>query len=213
MSDHSAQRRELVATANLLFAEGMQSGTGGNVSVRVPGRDLMVVKARGTSFQTPGIDAAVACDFAGVAEAGSALPSKESLLHGAIYRRFPAVGAIVHCHSPWSNAWALGHDLLPCATYHSADKLGGPLAVIDAGQSMVRPEYFEAVMAGFDRPERKAVILRRHGLVAIGASLDEARWNAELVEETAKIALLGALVDPAGVPLPADLPARTGQAG
>jgi L-fuculose-phosphate aldolase/L-ribulose-5-phosphate 4-epimerase len=206
MSDYAAQRRELVAAANLLFAEGMQSGTGGNLSTRVNGgvngADLMVVKARGTSFQTSGIEAAVTCDFSGEVATGSVLPSKESLLHGAIYRRFPAVQAIVHCHSTWSNAWAVEHDVLPCATYHAADKLGGPLLVVDVGQSMVRPEYFDQVMTGFADPERKAVLLRKHGLVAVGASLDEARWNAELVEETAKIALLAALVAQGRSPSP-----------
>jgi L-ribulose-5-phosphate 4-epimerase len=155
----------------------------------------MAVKATEASFADTSPDAVVISDFAGRRVDGERQPTKECLLHGAIYARRPEVGAIVHCHSPWANGWATTQTPLPTSTYHSRLKLGGPVPVIDTGSYAVPAHLVPDVLAAFDGPPPvAAVILARHGLVAVGRDMKEALEMAELVEETAQVAVIERLL-------------------
>jgi len=188
-------KQSLLLVAKKCSDRGMQTGNGGNLSARIPGQELMLIKASEVSFSHMTLDDFVICDFEGNLVEGGGKPSKESRLHGAIYKKLSRVGSIVHCHSPWATGWASTMEALPFSTYHSQIKLKGKVEVFDTKSYAVPPEFFPHILNMFDRqPEAMAFLLKGHGLVALGRNITEAANNADLVEETAHIAVLERLL-------------------
>jgi L-ribulose-5-phosphate 4-epimerase len=192
-------KKDLIAAAKRFYAAKFQMGNGGNMSARIPGKDLMLVKATEVSFSELSDDTLIVCDFDGKAVEGAFKPSKESLLHGALYRKIPWCMAIMHCHSPWAVGWAASGKDLEFATYHAALKLKAPVRVFDTKSYAVPADYFPRILSFFDEfPEARAFLLKGHGQVALGKDVWDAAFNAELVEETAQIAVIGNLLARAG---------------
>ena len=90
--------------AERAYNSGIQTGNGGNLSVRVRGTETMLIKAKGGSFADLREENIVHIDFTGSVLAGSAEPSREFRTHALIYRMCPNAGAVFHSHSPWSIA-------------------------------------------------------------------------------------------------------------
>ena len=124
-SEYQGPAQEMQKAAAKFYALRYQMSNGGNLSVRLPGRDLMLVKGTDVAFDEVGPETLAVTGFDAVASEGGIRPSKEALLHGAIYRASEGVNAIMHCHSPYATAWAAGHDELEFSTYHSKLKLNG----------------------------------------------------------------------------------------
>ena len=186
-------REQLAKAARRAYDRGIQTGNGGNVSARVPGRELMLVKASGGSFADSSPDGFVTTDFDGNMVEGSGKPTREALLHGYLYRICPWMGAVVHAHSPYAIGWASTGNHLPRATWHSRLKLPADIPVLDVPSPMVRPEDFPLVKSLYDAvPDLPAFILVDHGVVAGAADPLNAEHQAELVEETAQVAFLKA---------------------
>jgi L-ribulose-5-phosphate 4-epimerase len=195
MDDLLALKRGVVAAARACYARGMQTGDGGNLSARVSGKDLMLIKGSGTSFADCSENTLALTDFDGNLVAGERKPSRECLLHGALYKRLSRVQAIVHCHSPWAAGWASTSKPLPFSTYHSGIKLKGAVQVFDTGSYVVPSSFFPKILAPFDsNPELMAFLLKGHGQVALGKGIKQALYMAELVEETAQIAVIDRLL-------------------
>ena len=190
-SQHKEIVDGLITTAKRMYALKHQMSNGGNMSARVPGTDYMIVKGTNVPFCDVSVDSLVVTDFDGKIIEGSIKPSKEALLHGALYRKLPDLGAIMHTHSPWATAWATNHDELEFSTYHSAVKLKNFCPVFDAHNYVVPTDAFPAILAWFDEhPDMCAFILRKHGPVALGKTIEDATLLAEMIEETAQIAIL-----------------------
>ena len=94
----------------------LQMSNGGNLSARIPGKDWMMVKGTDVAFDEVSRETLVITDFDGNVIEGTIKPSKEALLHGAIYKERPDVNAIMHCHSLYATAWAAKHEELEFAT-------------------------------------------------------------------------------------------------
>ena len=195
MPDLLQLREDLVLAAKRAYRRGIQTGSGGNVSARVPGRELMLVKASGNSFEDSTVDGFVVADFDGALIEGKGRPTREALLHGYLYRLCPWMGAVVHVHAPYAIAWSATRRAVPLTTWHAKLKLpGGEIPVLDIPSPMVREEDFPLVRALFDAaPDLQAFLLADHGIVAGAADPVNAEHTAELVEETAQVAYLKAV--------------------
>jgi L-ribulose-5-phosphate 4-epimerase len=189
----------LALAAHRAYNRGIQTGSGGNLSARASVPGSMIVKSSGGSFAEVSDRGAglVTTDLYGNLPAGeTGKPTREFVLHGLLYRILPELGGVMHCHSPWSIAWAFNHDVLPALTLHVQLKFGCDIPVLNVLSPMVREEdshMVEALFRGDKKPP--AFILRAHGVVALGKDPIEAEHNAELVEETAQVALLKELSD------------------
>ena len=174
--EYKELRDAMEQAAHKFYQLRYQMSNGGNLSMRAPGHDWMLVNVT---------------DFDGNLIEGNRKPSKEALLHGAIYRELPEVCAIMHCHSPYATAWADKHETLEFSTHHSEMKLGGNVPVFDTHSYAVPKEYFPMILEEFRKnKEMNAFLLRGHGQVTVAGTMREAAYLAELVEETAQISLL-----------------------
>ena len=192
--DIVSQYEELVGSiilaARKMYNFRYEMSDGGNLSVRVPGKNWMIVKGTNVAFDEVDATSLVVVDFDGNIVEGSVKPSKESLLHGAIYKALLHVNAIMHCHSPFATAWAAEHESLEFSTYHAREKLGF-CPVLDTHSYVVPREFFPSIIELFKENEKmKSFILRGHGQVTVGITMRNASYLAELVEETAQISVL-----------------------
>ncbi len=189
MNNLTALKQQLILCAGRAYGIGLQTGSGGNLSARIEGRDQMIIKGSGYSFGECSEQTLVLVDFEGTGIDGETAPSREYLTHAAIYRERPDVAAVMHCHAPWSIAAAAVMEALPSVTHHMEMKLGSvPVLTADSHADLAMAETtgdFLSLHMGI-----KAFIHRRHGIFSFGSSPAEAEHNAELVEECAKIAMI-----------------------
>lgn len=193
--DVYAIAKKLVIACQRAYNRGIQTGSGGNVSARIPGKEQMLVKASGGSLGDCTPEGFLITDFDGNLIEGDGKPTKEALLHGYIYRIKPEVQAVVHVHAPYAIAWSSSKKDLPLVTWHSQLKNPCPYPTLDVHAAMVRPQDVPMVETMFkDTPDISAFLLADHGIVAMGKDPLAAEHTAELVEETAKIAVLEQLL-------------------
>ena len=187
------EKYEMLETAaHRAYRRGIQTGSGGNLSMR--NKDGMIVKSSGGSFAdcTREGKGFVETDLDGQLLPGAeGKPTREVFLHGFLYKVSDSIGGVMHCHSPWSIAWSYVNKALPMTTLHVQLKLGYEIPVVDVPSASVRKEDEGLLRVLFDEnPELKAFILKGHGVVALGKDVLEAEHTAELIEETAQITIL-----------------------
>jgi L-fuculose-phosphate aldolase len=170
------RERELVAAASRrLAADGLVTGTAGNVSARAG--SLVVVTPTGARLgDVAGADVAVV-DLDGKQVEGELAPSSELELHLGIYRRYDA-GAVVHMHAPFATALACVIDELPVVHYQML-ALGGAVRVAQYA-TFGTPELAELTLTALEG--RRAALMSNHGAIALGPDLDAAAENARLLE-------------------------------
>lgn len=159
--------------------------TSGNVSARVPGTDLMVIKPSGVSYDDLRPRDVVVCDLHGRLVEGDHNPSSDTDAHAYVYRVRSDVAGVVHTHSPYATAWAARGEAIPCAVTAMADEFGGdipvgPFALIgddSIGRGIV------ATLEGHRSP---AVLMRGHGVFTVGASAKAAVKAAVMCEDVAR---------------------------
>lgn len=183
-------RQTLLALCHRAYAFGLTPGVSGNLSVRVPGRDLVVIKATGYSLGDMTEAETLLVDLDGnVVEESGSRPSKEMYFHLAIYRRRPDVGAVVHLHPPYTLVFAATHSLPPYLTGASRAFLGSGLVLIPPAPSGSK-ELVRFVDEAFANPEVKAAVLAEHGSLTVGADLYQAFYITQYLEDAARTAVL-----------------------
>ena len=180
---------DYMAVAHRLWEQGLIAGSGGNLSLRVEGESQIMIKPSGLANTDCRPETLLGVDLKGNLTRGQGRPSKDLGFHLGIYRVRSEVGGIVHAHVPWSTALTLlGYDELPLLTPHAQSKLRRVPVVPYAPSGSA--ELDRCVTDLFRAQEVVAALLERHGLVTAGATLPAAESLAELVEETAQIAML-----------------------
>jgi L-ribulose-5-phosphate 4-epimerase len=137
----------------------------------------------------------VICDLHGGAVEGDLSPSSDAATHGFIYRELPDIGGIVHTHSAYATAWAVRGEPIPCAMTAIADEFGGeiplgPFALIGD------EEIGRGVVETLAESRSRAVLMRAHGVFALGAGPREALKSAVMCEEAARIVYLARSMGP-----------------
>ena len=181
-----------------MWEAGLVVGSAGNVSCRA-GEGVVAITP--TSVQYADLDVAdvVLVDIAtGAAIGGTHEPSYELPMHLAVYRSHPAVGGIVHTHSPYVTALSVLRRPLPPIIDEMLVHFGGAVEVTEYAFSGTENIATNVVRTLGEHP---AVILANHGNVCTGRDLDEALQLAVLMEACAQVYLTALQVgDP--VPLP-----------
>jgi len=159
--------------------------TAGNVSARVPGRDLMVIKPSGADYDSLTPADMVVCDLYGKLVDGELKPSSDTAAHAYVYRHMPEVGGVVHTHSTYATAWAARGEPIPCVLTMIADEFGGdipvgPFALI--GDDSIGRGIVETLR----QSRSPAVLMRNHGPFTIGRTARDAVKAAVMVEDVAR---------------------------
>jgi len=186
----TAAARELVAALHAeLVRYGLVAWTAGNVSGRVAGAKLFVIKPSGVSYDDLAPANMILCDLDGNVVPGSEgsclSPSSDTAAHAYVYRNMPQVGGVVHTHSTYATAWAARGEPVPCVITGMADEFGGeipvgPFAVI-GDDSIGR-----GIVSTLSGHRSRAVLMRNHGVFTIGKDARDAVKAAVMAEDAAR---------------------------
>ncbi len=181
----SSLRAEVCALHEQLTRYQLVVWTAGNVSARVPGQDLLVIKPSGVSYDDLTPANMVVCDLRGRVVEGEHAPSSDTEAQAYVYRELPHVGGVVHTHSTYATAWAARGEAVPCVLTMGADEFGGeipvgPFAII--GDDSIGRGIVDT-LRGSRSP---AVLMRNHGVFTIGPTARAAVKAAVMCEDVAR---------------------------
>jgi 3-dehydro-4-phosphotetronate decarboxylase len=210
--NESELRSSIVNWGRSLFERGLAAGSSGNISVRLEDGFLFTPTNSCLGFLEAGRLSRLGVDRRHVA---GDPPTKELPLHFGFYDNRPAARAIVHLHSTYATALSCladidADDALPPMTPYVVMKIGElpVLAYTRPGSDEIAP------LIAAHAPRHVAMLLRNHGPVVSGASLESAVFASEELEEAAKLFFItrGSPVSLLGADAIADLGRTFGQA-
>lgn len=184
-ASEQALRDLLVDMHGELVRNALVTWTAGNVSARIPGSDLFLIKPSGVGYDELTAQTMVLCHLSGEPLGQQLAPSSDTASHAYIYRNLPHVGGVVHTHSTYATAWAARHEPIPCVLTAMADEFGGeipcgPFAPI-GGEEIGR-----AVVDTLANHRSPAIILANHGVFTIGKDAKAAVKAAVMCEDVAR---------------------------
>lgn len=197
-------RSEVARLHAQLVRHELVAWTSGEVSGRVPGSELFVIKPDGLGYDELTPEHMILCRLDGEVVAGtpgaSRSPASGADVHAHVYRQLPEVGGIVHTHSSYATAWSARGEEIPCVLTSMADEFGGPVPVgpfaLPGDESIGRG--IVETLAGH---RSRAVLMRNHGPFVIGPSPRAAVKTAVMLEDAARTVQL-ALEHGAPSPIP-----------
>jgi L-ribulose-5-phosphate 4-epimerase len=194
----SVLRPAVAALHEELRRNGLVAWTAGNVSARVPGAELLVIKPSGVDYDDLSPESMVVCDFDGAVVEGDHAASSDTAAHAYVYAHRPDVGGVVHTHSPYATAWAARGEEIPCVLTAMADEFGGPIPVGPfalIGDTAIG----EGIVATLNGHRSPVVLMQNHGVFSIGKDARAAVKAAVMCEDVARTVHLARVL---GDPLP-----------
>ena len=199
VEDERAHRKQRLAAAFRLFGRfGFDEGVAGHITARDPGTpDEFWVNPFGKSFKQVRVSDLIRVNRDGVVVEGDAHVNGAAFaIHSQVHEARPEIAAAAHAHSLHGKAWSsLGRLLDPltqdaCAFFEDHSLFDDYTGVV------LDPEEGKRIAHALG--ENKAVILRNHGLLTTGYSVDEAAWSFITMERTCQAQLLA---EAAGAPV------------
>ena len=182
-------RAQLVELSASLFARGFSVGSAGNISAKLPDGYLMTPTNSSLGRLNAERLSKLAPDFTHLS---GDKPSKEVFMHRAFYQARPDAGAVVHLHSTMATAVACLPDAdpanpIPPLTPYFVMRIGRTMPLVPysrPGDPAMEPAIHQAAKSA------RAILLANHGPVVAAATLRDAVYAAEELEEAAKLFLL-----------------------
>jgi len=182
------QKQEVLKYSQKLSRDGFfgtQTGTGGNVSLRVSGEGPIAVTPSGKNYHQIGAEEICLVDLEGKVVTGPFSPSVETGIHLAIYRHRPEVGAVIHTHQDFASVLSIINHPLPLLFDEAVHGLLHPVEIVPYAPSGSR-ELENHVKKRLNN-EATCYLLQNHGALCLGDDLAQAFYRAELLEKCARV--------------------------
>ena len=176
-------KEQLLAVAQEMLTSGLVQGTAGNVAARLPDGNVALTPSS-LDYLEMGLDDLVVCTPDGDVVEGHRNPTTEKALHLSAMRRYPEIGATMHCHAKHCTMFALTRRPIPAVIEEFVVYVGGDVPVA-AYQTTGTDALADEVAAHVG--DRSAVLMANHGLFAVGKNPADVLHIAGLVERTAEI--------------------------
>lgn len=177
------ERKQIVEYGQKLVEHDLTKGTGGNLSIFMPGERLMLISPSGIPYFEMKPADIVIMDLAGEVIEGDKEPSSEEMMHRLIYQSRKDIRALIHTHSTYATSLSLLRKTLPPAHYMIA--LAGKNVRCAEYATYGTKELAENALKAME--DRKAVLLANHGLLAGAADIANAFNVAEEIEFVAEV--------------------------
>ncbi|MDR2610631.1 MAG: class II aldolase/adducin family protein [Clostridiales Family XIII bacterium] len=181
--DIIAAKEQVIRAGRELVAKGLVARTWGNVSCRADG-DRFAITPSGIGYERLTADLIVAVDVRDGSYQGDVAPSSEHKMHAAIYSARPDVDFIIHTHQTYATCMSIAGPERLAPTAEETERLGGPIGIADyafPGTGKLKDNVAKAIAE-----KGGVVLMKRHGVIAVGDNPDTAFARATLLEEVAK---------------------------
>ena len=179
---------KVIDVARGLFENELVVSSFGVVSVRIPDTQLVLITPSG--FSKAGLDPSnlIVVDFDANLVDGKFRPSVETPMHTHIHRARPDLSTVIHTHSPVACAFAAANMEIPCVSSEQAFYLGGRIRLVRkySFPGTREPAELDAIVKALRNAN--AVLLRKHGVVVVGKTPEDALDTAIVLEDAAKMA-------------------------
>jgi L-fuculose-phosphate aldolase len=175
--------QEIIEVGSRLYTRALLAGTDGNISVRLD-KSQILITASGVCKGRMKPNDLTLVDYSGRRLDGERAPSSEMAVHLLAMNERPDIHACVHAHPPYATSFAVSGGQLPDDVLPEVVVFVGSIAHVPYA-----PPGTKAVpdaVAPFIKTHN-AFLLRNHGVVTIGRTLEEAYNRLETVEHFAKI--------------------------
>lgn len=193
--------------ANMMLPKlGLVLFTFGNVSTVDREKSVFAIKPSGVPYEILKPEDIVIMDFEARVVEGKLRPSSDTKTHALLYKTWNDIGGITHTHSTYAVAWAqAGNDIPVLGTTH-ADHTHQDIPCAEVlTDEMIKGDYeFETGNQiidcfgerGLSHQELEMVLLQNHGPFTWGKDAAKSVYNAAVLEEIARMALLTLQVNP-----------------
>ena len=193
-------KEEVAESARLLFKKGLSTGRdAGDTSLRDPETNLIYICPQPTdkleilNWGNITSEDILVINFDNeVVDDSGLLPTQEAPMHIAIYNARPEINGIVHSHPIWSTIFAITGKNIPVVDAEMDEFLGGE--VICAEYAEVATEELGNNIVNALGKHKLAALMRNHGTVCIGKTLEAAFNTSDFLEKGAKTVLYGYLL-------------------
>ncbi len=183
-----ALRTVLAQGCRIVAMEGLGDITLGHLSVREPGTDRFWMKPAGLGLEEVTAEDMVLLDFDGKQLAGDRPRHGEFPIHAEVYRRRPDINAVVHVHPLYSTVFSALDEPLRPITHEGALFVPPIPRFTEMTDLILTREQGDAVARTLGG--HRAMLLRNHGVVVVGRTVEEAALYAIFLERAAQAQLL-----------------------
>ncbi len=178
--------KKLIVESGLrLINSGQTLDTWGNISAIDRVESKVYITPSGMDYRTMEEEDVVVCDLEGNVIEGIRKPSIETGLHIGVYKNRPDANAIVHAHSIYSTVFSCMNETIPIVTDEAAQALHDEVRTADYALPGSQ-ELVDACVKALGS-KAKACLLKSHGSVCIGETMDKAFRVSGVLEMTAQI--------------------------
>jgi len=177
-------KNKIIEIGKLLWDKGLVTGFNGNISSRIDA-DTILITATGTCLGYLKSTDIVTLNLKTSEVIGEGKASSEKFMHTEVYKNFPDIKAVVHTHPTYTNGFFLSNETLEPKTFEAKFYLGTVKSVLQSTPSVtaMEPVVKELKVTNI-------VVLRNHGVVAMGANLFYAFVLIQELEEQTKVELV-----------------------
>ena len=179
---YEQEREEVRIAGTKLDRYGLIALSGGNVSRRMPSGEILVTPS-GMVYEDMVSSDVLVMDIEGKIIEGERAASVDTIALLYIFKNMPHINAVIHTHQPFATAVSLVADELPCIVTTLPNATKGPVKVCPFSSAASIDMGVQTVN---NAGSTLAVILRSHGVIALGTSLKEALYSCVYLEEAAK---------------------------
>jgi L-ribulose-5-phosphate 4-epimerase len=188
MGTFEREKKQIVETAHELVRKGFLMATGGNLSLRIQGKNAFAITPSNYDYMKMTSDDVCILDFDLNVIEGHLKPSVESAMHGVVYQVRGDVNAIVHTHQVYTSALTLIKSPIPALFDEQARFLGRGVEIIPyapSGTGMLKNTVAKHV-----KNNNNAFMMQNHGALVFGHDMERAVHNVEILEKCAMAYLL-----------------------
>lgn len=178
-------KEKVLENTLMAYDEGLFAGTSGNLSLCDEAKEILAITPSSFRYEKMKLDDIMLIKMSdGSVVEGKHRPSSEWRMHIAILKSRPEIFGVVHTHSPYATSFAVTCMPIPLILIEMLGYIGGDIPVAEfalPGSAAIGERVVESLA------RRNACLMRNHGAVAVGATLEQAHLRAIYVEDAAKI--------------------------
>lgn len=193
MNDYNSLQQQVLDYACKLAHEGFLKGTGGNISIRVPGENILVITPSNQDYLSLNAHDICVYSFKQEPILGTLKPSIEMSLHITVYQARPDAACVIHTHQEFASAVALIQKSIPALFDEQVRFLGRSVDLVPyrpSGTGMLAKQVQKMV-----KNNHNAYLLKNHGTLCLGPTPERAYHNVLLLEKVAITYILALCTD------------------